>query len=186
MTGVLVLCTANLCRSVMAEPLLAARLTTLGHQVTVGSAGMTGQGAPPPAGAIAALASRGHDISGHRSRRARPADLAAADLILGMTREHVRHAVVMLPAAWPRTFTLKELVRRGRRTGPRGAGQSLPSWLARVAESRDHRDLFGASDEDDLADPFGGTAEEYEFTAQLLDQLTGELVDLCWGCTLGG
>ena len=34
---------------------------------------------------------------------------------------------------------------------------------------------------EDIADPYGGPAHEYELTAGLLDQLTGDLVDLCWG-----
>ena len=183
MTGILLLCSANICRSAMAEPLLSARLTGLGASVAVWSAGMTGAAVPPPAEAVAALDARGYDISGHLSRPVRAADLAAADLILGMAREHVRHAVVLLPTAWPRTFTLKDLVRRGRRIGARAPGEPLSVWLTRAAAGRDHRDLLGRSAGDDVADPYGGPAHRYELTADLLDQLTGELADLCWGLT---
>jgi protein-tyrosine phosphatase len=184
-TSVLVLCTANVCRSVMAAPLLSARLAALGVPVPVSSAGMTGRAAAPPAEAAAAMAGRGHDISDHRSRPAEASDLAAADLVLGMTREHVRHAVVLLPAAWPRTFTLKELVRRGYRAGARLPGEPLAVWLARAGHGRDRRDLLGSSARDDVADPFGGPAWDYEATAALLDQLTGELAGLGWGFTSG-
>jgi protein-tyrosine phosphatase len=180
-TGVLVLCTANICRSAMTEALLSARLATLGVPIPVQSAGMTAAAAPPPPEAAAALAARGHDISAHRGRTARAADLTGADLIVGMTREHVRHAVVLAPGAWPRTFTLKELVRRGQEIGPRMPGEPLSGWLDRAGHGRDHRDLLGRSAADDIADPYGGPAHEYELTADLLDQLTGDLADLCWG-----
>ena len=183
MAGILLLCTANICRSAMTEPLLAARLAAFGVAVPVRSAGTTGAVGAPPPGAVTAMAARGHDISGHRSRTVQAADLAGADLILGMTREHVRQAVVLAPAAWPRTFTLKELVRRGRPIGPRLPGEPLAGWLARAGHGRDRRELLGGSGDDDVADPFGGPAQQYEFTADLLDQLTGELADLCWGFT---
>jgi protein-tyrosine phosphatase len=167
----------------MAEALLSARLASLGAPVLVCSAGTAALDAPPPAAATAALAARGHDITGHRGRTVQGADLAAADLILGMAREHVRHAVVLLPGAWPRAFTLRELVRRGQQIGPRLPGQPLADWLTRAGYGRDHRDIVGSSTEDDVADPIGGPAEGYEITADLLDQLTGELAGLCWGST---
>jgi protein-tyrosine phosphatase len=183
MTGVLVLCTANICRSAMTLPLLSAHLAALGAPVPVHSAGIAGTDGPPPPEAVAALAARGYDITGHRGRTAQTTDLAAADLILGMTREHVRHVVVLAPDAWPRTFTLKELVRRGWQAGPRLPGEPLAGWLDRAAHGRDHRDLLGSSIEDDVADPYGGPAQQYELTAALLDQLTRELTDLAWGLT---
>ncbi|HEY2277127.1 MAG TPA: hypothetical protein VGI00_02150 [Streptosporangiaceae bacterium] len=186
MPGVLVLCTANLCRSAMTEILLSAHLAAYGARVPVSSAGMTGTGQAPPPEAVAALAARGLDITGHRSRTVGPEDLAAADLILGMSREHVRHAVVLAPSAWPRTFTLRELVRRGGQARPRQPGEPLTVWLARASHGRDQRDLLGSSAEDDIADPYGGPARDYEATAALLDQLTGDLVYLCWGLTPDG
>src|ERR1035441_10678536 len=51
MTTVLVLCTANQCRSVMAQALLTRRLAAAGAAAAVRSAGMAGEGgAPPPPG----------------------------------------------------------------------------------------------------------------------------------------
>ena len=119
--NVLMLCSANQCRSPMAEALLARRWARSRTRWRVRSAGLLGEdavGEPPPPEVVAALAAYGLDISGHRSRRVTAADLGWADLVLGMSREHVRHAVVTVPDSWPRTFTLKELVRRGEETGP--------------------------------------------------------------------
>lgn len=185
MTGILVLCTANLCRSVMATALLSARLATREAAVAVCSAGIVGTGQPPPAEVIEAMAARGLDVARQRSRAVTPADLGRADLILGMSREHVRHATVLLPQAWPRTFTLRELARRGHQAGSRGPAEPLGGWLARAAPFRDRRELQGASPADDIADPTGGPRHGYDATASILDQLTHELADLCWPCTRG-
>ena len=103
----------------MAEALLADRLASTGVPVTVTSAGMLTSGVAPPPEVVAALAPYGLDISEHRSRHLEAADVEAADLVVGMARSHVRDAVVLVPGAWPRIFTLKELARRGSDAGPR-------------------------------------------------------------------
>jgi hypothetical protein len=82
--------------------------------------------------------------------------LQRADLVLGMERAHVRHAVLLEPEAWPRTFTLKELVRRGEELGSRPPVESPGAWLARAHEGRDRPDMLGDSLLDDVADPYGG------------------------------
>lgn len=183
-TEVLLLCTANQCRSVLAQALLADQLAAAEAAVTVRSAGLLAGGQPPPAEVVAILAGLGCDVSGHRSRAVSAADLARADLVLGLAREHVRHAVVLLPDAWPRTFTLRELVRRGGPLGPRPAGQPLAGWLARAHQGRDRASLLGAAAQDDVADPAGGPVAGYAATAAVLGELTGQLTQLCWGANL--
>ena len=96
-------CTANRCRSVMAEALLARGLAGSGRAGSVRSAGLLGEGDPPPPEVISAMAAYGLDIAAHRSSVLRSGALSDAQLVLGMAREHVRHAVVADPAAWPRT-----------------------------------------------------------------------------------
>ncbi len=178
---VLVVCTANRCRSVMTEALLARSLTAAGVTGWVHSAGTLGQGEPPSPEAVAAMAGYGLDVTRHRSRLLAAAELRTADLVLAMAREHVRQAVVTEPAAWPRTFTLKELLRRGQQAGPRMPGEPLAGWLARVHAGRDHAALLGDSPDDDVADPIGSPASAYVMTAARLDHLVGGLVGLCWG-----
>jgi protein-tyrosine phosphatase len=179
--SILVLCSANQCRSPMAAALLNRRLGALRIPVAVRSAGLLQEGAPPSPGAISALVPYGLEISGHRSHRVTVADLNGGDLVLGMTRDHVRHAVVTAPDTWPRAFTLKELVRRGEEIGARKPGERLPDWLARVHEGRERAALLGDSPVDDVADPMGGPPRGYADTAALLDELIGGLVGLCWG-----
>jgi protein-tyrosine-phosphatase len=177
---VLVLCTGNTCRSPMALALLARRLTALGCAAAVHSAGLLGEGEPARPEAVSVMAGYGIDISGHRSQKVTAADLDQADLTLAMAREHVRHAVVTAPAAWPRTFTLAELVRRGSAIGPRQPGESLPAWLAQAHSGRQRAALLGSSAADDVADPAGGPLRGYQHAAAVLSQLIDQLVELCW------
>jgi protein-tyrosine phosphatase len=180
MIEILVLCTANICRSPMAGALLARELTAAGDSVLVRSAATAGRdGIPPPAEVVSVMAAYGRDVSGHRSQVATAGDLGGADLVLAMTREHLRHAVVVAPATWPRAFTLRELVRRGDLAGRRQPEEALPGWLARVHAGRSRTALLGDSAEDDIADPIGGPLSGYEQTAAELWQLTGRLADLC-------
>ncbi|HXP20130.1 MAG TPA: hypothetical protein VN840_10845 [Streptosporangiaceae bacterium] len=181
MTDILVLCTANVCRSVMAAALLAGRLGAAGAVASVRSAGLLGAGDPPAPEVVCALASRGLDVSGHRSRRAGEDDLTSADLVLTMAREQLRYAVVTAPQVWPRAFTLKELARRGQIVGPRPPGLPLAGWLALAHGGRERSGLLGDCPADDVADPIGAAPWAYVATAAELDHLLGQLVDLAWG-----
>ena len=163
----------------MAQAMLSARLAARGVMVSVNSAGMLSGGRRPPPEVISVMAAKGIDVTGHRSRTVTAADLAVADLILGLAREHVRHATVLLPEAWPRAFTIRELLRRGRQAGPRSPGEPFGDWLTRAAGDRGRRDLLGSSPADDVADPAGGPLRGYQATAELLDRLTCDLVELC-------
>jgi protein-tyrosine-phosphatase len=177
-TAILLLCTANACRSVMAQAMLSARLTARGVTVPVTSAGLLGGGRRPPPEVISVLAARGLDVSGHRSHVVTISDITGADLILGLAREHVRHAIVLRPEAWSRAFTIRELLRRGRQAGVRAPGEPFLDWLARAAGDRSRFDLLGRSPADDVADPAGGPLRGYQATAELLDQLIRDLVEL--------
>ena len=145
------------------------------------TAGLRGGGLPASPEAISVMAARGLDLTGHRSRALAAAELAAADLVLAMAREHLRHAVVMTPAAWPRAFTLRELVRRGEQAGPRRPGEDLAGWLGRAHAGRERSALLGDSPGDDIADPVGSPLPQYTATAALLDDLLAQLVRLAWG-----
>jgi protein-tyrosine phosphatase len=164
----------------MAQGLLSARLAGTGRPVPVTSAGLLGAGQPPPAEVVTVMAARGIDVAGHRSRTVTADDIAGAALVVGLTREHVRHCAVLVPQAWPRAFTLRELVRAGQAAGPRGPGEPLSGWLARVAGDRTRHDLLGYRPADDVADPYGGPLAGYQATADLLDGLTRELAALGW------
>lgn len=164
----------------MAEALLRRRLADLGVEARVSSAGRLWEGSPATRESVAAMRALGMDASGHRARILTPEMAGGADLVLGMAREHVRHAVAVDADLWPRTFTLKELVRRGEAVGPRACGQPFDEWLAKAHAGRRAADLLGASHEDDVADPYGAAGEVFARTAAELDDLTARLVALAW------
>jgi protein-tyrosine phosphatase len=178
--GIVVLCTANVCRSPMAAALLARRLAVLGVTVPVRSAGMICSGDPPHPEVISVMASYGIEIASHRSRIVCAADLASASLVLTMARDNLRHAAITEPGAWPRAFTLKELIRRGERIGPRPPGEPLSGWLSRTHAGRERTSMLGDSLDDDVADPAGGPLRAYADTAGLLDRLVTRLAELGW------
>jgi protein-tyrosine phosphatase len=184
--GILVLCTANVCRSAMAAPLLARRLAALGVTTPVRSAGMIRDGDPPLPEVISVMASYGIETAAHRSRVACAADLALATLVLAMSRENLRYAVASAPGAWPRAFTLRELIRRGEQIGPRPPGEPFSGWLSRAHAGRERVALLGDSAEDDVADPAGGPRRAYADTARLLERLVTRLAELGWAHTRPG
>lgn len=114
MLQVLLVCTANQCRSPMAEVLLQRDLSAVGVAASVSSAGRLRGDAPATGHAIDVVGELGLDLSAHRSRQLTAAIIAEADLILCMTREHVREVAVRGGGGevLTRTFTLKDFVRR--------------------------------------------------------------------------
>ena len=110
--------------------------------------------------------------------------VAAADLVIGMAREHVREVAVLDPTASTATFTLKELVRGASvRRGPRRRDESLADWLARLGEGR-RRDRAGGrgprrrpSTSTTRSVVAGPTTRS---PRTLLDELLGTVVALAW------
>lgn len=177
---VVAVCTANQCRSPMAEVLLRRALEERGIGARVTSAGSLRGGVPASPGSVRAMGRRGLDLAAHESHQLEAGELAAADLVVCMARRHVREAVVLHPPAWPRSFTLKELVRRGETVGPRRADQPLEAWLAEVGAGRTRATLLADDPLDDVADPIGGPDPAYEATAALLEDLVARAVDLAF------
>ena len=161
MADVLFVCTGNLCRSPSAALLLRQQLGDAGSEVTVHSAGTVETDFGPPRPLVEEGRVFGIDLGAHVPRKVDPGMVQAADLVVGLTREHVRETVVAVPSSFPKTFTLREIVRRGLHTGARGAGEDLGAWLARLHDGRLHADLMGESPEDDVMDPMGGTPDDY-------------------------
>jgi len=126
------------------------------------------------------LSGRGIDLTAHRSQTINRDLLTGADIIITMAREHVREAVVTAPEVFPRTFTLKELVRRGSDVGARHAGQPVDRWLSYAHAGRTASGLMGRSSEDDVADPIGQPRPAYERMVAELEALIDDLVFLLW------
>jgi protein-tyrosine phosphatase len=147
----------------------------------VHSAGLLAEGRTVPTEGVDAARELGLDTSTHRSRLMTAEMVSQADLVTCMAREHVREAVLLVPEAWPRCFTLKELVRRGEAAGPRAPGQALDEWLAKVHAGRTHGEVLGYSTDDDVMDPIGAPQSVYTRVAGELSELVDRLVELAWG-----
>lgn len=95
---ILFVCTGNTCRSPMAEALFRLRAgPDCGWRAE--SAGLfSADGAPASHGAIRIMRELGADITAHRSRALRAAMAEGADLIVGMTRDHVDELKRRFPA----------------------------------------------------------------------------------------
>lgn len=179
MSDILVVCTANQCRSPMVQAMLEQRLAATGLEVEVGSAGVDAvEGRPVVTGVTRAVRRSGLDLDAHASRLLTAALIDDAALVLAMERAHVREVAILSKDAWPRTFTLKELVRRGEAAGPRVAGEGAEQWIARVHQGRRIQDLVGSDPADDVRDPTGGAPADFERTVEELDDLVRRLVAL--------
>ena len=169
-TRVLMVCTANVCRSPMAAAILQHHLDAQGVEAVVSSAGTIGpNGLPVDREAVAALDRWGIDLRGHQPRQFSK-DIAAeegADLIVTMEREHLRQVVALDRRTWVRTYTLKELTRRIANAGPM-AVSNLASWTSALSAGRRAADMMGDSVTDDIADPYGLGRAEVQRTADEL------------------
>jgi protein-tyrosine phosphatase len=180
-SDVLFVCTGNLCRSPSAALLLRQQLAGVGTiDVTVHSAGVAGTSMGPPEALVRVARSFELNLKDHVPRKLESGMVAGADLVIGMTREHVREIVLANRDAFSRTFTLREIVRRGHDQGQRNSGEKLHEWLARVHHGRRHIDLVGDSSDDDIADPMGGSSDDYRRMFKDVSSLTEQLRDLAW------
>jgi len=135
MPTILVVCTANICRSPVAAALLRDRLQKRGlTDWVVRSAGTWAQeniGASRHS--VALLAERGLDISNHQAAMVNRQLLKEADLVLCMEAGHAEALRVEFPAAADRIFLISEMV--GKKYGISDPyGRSRSSYEAMVTE----------------------------------------------------
>lgn len=107
----LTVCTGNICRSPLAQLLLAQNLREL--PVTIHSAGthaLVGEQLPPMQQDIARAAGI-KTPEAHRAQQLEPGHLDRVDLVLAMEREHRSALVRLSPKILRQTFTLREFAR---------------------------------------------------------------------------
>lgn len=104
--NVLFVCTANVCRSPMAEAFL--RELRPGFDVrSCGTHALAGR--PATYDARQVMRAYGVPVDAHRARMLEPEMVRWADVIAGLASEHVRYVVKACPGAAGKTFTLREL-----------------------------------------------------------------------------
>jgi protein-tyrosine phosphatase len=186
---VLFVCTGNVCRSPMAEAMLASalreRLGANADRVEVASAGtgaLTGE--PMEPFAVDALTGLGVDPGEFVARDVTPELLEPADLILTATRQHRSLVVTVQPSVVRRVFTIKEFARLAasldgtpveRADGD--PGERLRQVIIRVGGQRGFAPA-GPPEYDDVRDPFGEPAERFVETARDLLPAVTAVADL--------
>ena len=178
---VLIVCTGNICRSPMGEVLLRSHLAARGTDARVHSAGTLAWGGPATGNAGLVMRERGLSLEGHVSRSLTDAMVEGADLVLGMTREHVWRATRAVADAIDRTFLVGELRRLGAEGGPRRVadGETVRDWAARAAALRPPGPAGAVGRVgDEIADPVGEPLPVYRATADRLDRDLGEIAAL--------
>jgi protein-tyrosine phosphatase len=140
--GILFVCTANVCRSPMAEGVFRSMAWRAGlaSAFSVDSAGTFDGyvGKPPAPAAIKAAALRGYAIAGLRARQVVAADIARFDYVLAMDRSHLADLRWMAP----------------------------PLLFKRL---RLFTDFDPSSTAVDVADPYGGDARDFDLALDVIE-----------------
>ncbi|HXZ61325.1 MAG TPA: hypothetical protein VEG62_01195 [Acidimicrobiales bacterium] len=174
MTDLLVLCTGNAARSVMAgfmlDYLSQSRRDDPLRVVTAGTHTVDGQ--PMSLRTRTALSRLPElaeaDFRQHRSKQVYGVDLVHADLVVAMEADHVRFVRRRFPDAAGKAATIRYLCRV--------LGPSPPALAQRVA-ALDLADVE-VCDDDDVLDPAGQEADVYAACVDELWELCRRLVTL--------
>jgi protein-tyrosine phosphatase len=203
---VLHVCVGNICRSPMAERLLALalrrRVGEKGEQLYVSHGAGTGSwhvGEPMNAPAARQLAQRGGFADGFLARRLTPGMIDNSDLILCATVEQVRDVLEVRPAASHRTFVLGEFGRLLRSVDlnvlPRSDGSVEGAYdrgvalVVAVDAVRGGGAVWGSDGQrrhpplrsDDLDDPWGMADREFARVADEIEQTVVPLASALTG-----
>lgn len=179
---ILHVCMGNICRSPMAERLLAMELA--GTDIFTHSAGTGGwhegeEMNPPAARQVLA---RGGDVAGFTARKLRSEHIDSADLILTATADQSDYVTALRPDAADRTFVLGEFGRLLKGVDP----ASLPpsgyergvALVQAVAALRDGRPPERG---DDLDDPWGRGDQVFNRVADSIQAAMASLAKVLMG-----
>ena len=164
---VLVVCTANICRSPLAERVIAKRLANAAEQggippdlVFVRSAGTFAEpGSPMCEQSAARLGARPND---HRASLIKPRRLATAQLIVTADRGHRGVCARAWPECRPRLFTLTQAAALAEQIAERLATGSVPEGAPPLPEGAFARLRWLVSEMDASRGSLAGMPEGYE------------------------
>jgi protein-tyrosine phosphatase len=170
--SVLTVCSGNICRSPLAEQLLASRLGDGPFTFAVSSAGtIADDGDVMDETAAEQSRRRGGSPDGHRSRLLRAGFVAESHLVLTATRAHRAEVVKLLPRASRFTFTLNQFARLVAAVDPadRAAWQAPEDVVAAAAAMRGVVVPLDDEGDDDIVDPYRRGPEVHDEAAGAID-----------------
>lgn len=174
---VLVVCTANRCRSPLGEALLRRFVREKDLNIEVRSAGTKAiDGLPPTGGTELAAKKLKVDVTEILSKPITPESSDWADLIITMERQHVIDTVAEFPDVFNRTFLITELrdLLAQKRPTP---DMNLRQWLAEVSKSRTRALVLSSREADDVADPAGQSLRKHNKAAREIYELLETITD---------
>lgn len=173
MTTILTVCLGNLCRSPLAERLLAARAEKAGLAWTVHSAGVEAVvGAPMEPSAARELVRLGGSADGFAARRLTAEMVDGADLVLTATKQVRAATLQVAPRAMRRTFTLLEFAELCQQVPPVVEAVGTEALVPTAARFRTRI----AGSETDLVDPMGRSAQVHREVADAIARAVDSLV----------
>ncbi|MDK8181566.1 low molecular weight protein arginine phosphatase [Paenibacillus sp. UMB4589-SE434] len=188
MTRILFVCTGNTCRSPMAESMLRHLAHERGLDVEVRSAGVSAWGdAPMSEHARSVLEKWKMSNEAFHSQGLASSTVAWADLILTLTLGHKQHVLQRYPQAADKVYTLKEYVSTDE--GALMAQEQMHALIAELQlklamgeqptpeEMRLLNQLQQQAPGTDIADPYGGSLEQYVQTAEDIKESLQLLLD---------
>lgn len=181
---VLFVCTANMCRSPMAEHIFAAEAARLGGGASRWSLSSAGTRVHPGTevhelvGRV--LAERGLQVPPTPTRQVTEVEVESADLVLTAGREHRAWIVDRFPGVVRRTFTLRQFARQcAAGNGSERVEVGLRGQALLDVASAGRRRLQPVAEDDDLiADPVGGGIEEFRACAEQISAAVRQVLHL--------
>ena len=111
MQKIMFVCTGNICRSAMADKLLAKRVKEENLDIHVFSCGTCAEnGDYPTLEAIETMEEYGVELRGHRATNIRNSKIEEMDLVLCATTIHKNTVLNMYPELKGKVYTMKEYV----------------------------------------------------------------------------
>lgn len=169
---VLFVCTGNVCRSPMAEGFLRWEAQRRGLDIDVRSTGThawTGRAATIEGRKV--MNEHGVSIDDFRTIELDRNLVDWADIIYGMSREHVRETLRAYPDAAPKTFTLKGFLEL---LPSVPASDNTVAWLEAAGKRKDE---LGPSIDADIDDPIGEREAAYRRVAGEIRGLVEQLAE---------
>ena len=178
---ILTVCTANLCRSPMAEAIINDQLTSVRwpEPWSVSSSGtMVGAASDMHPLARMTLAERHIAPSPWQITPITAGTIATADLILTAEIGHRRAVVSLYPGAVRRTFTLLRFAELAEAASRSGAVSRCGADLIQHCLVASTKSAPGQDHLYDLRDPIGGDASEFRTCADLIQKSVAQIFRL--------